>query len=361
MKINLLLILELLIVLGLPFIILKITKEKKYAIVYWCIFLAIAAYLYKPTSGVDLYRHKIWYTDIAKIPIKNYLFSQPKSFIFYFYNILGNIGISFQMFVFIFTFSIHFILLKMIIIVLKKNKIKKFKFKLEFLIVYLMIIDYRVLLLGVRNSIAIPLMVYGIFKMFYKKENKGIIYCIVSLFFHPQMGPYLLLIILTKIINKTSKCRFIFKFSFVGILLTSNKIMLLSILLGQYGNSFKRYLLNSKNLILTTTDIYYYLVLAPFICSITYLMVINKKSKLRNITYMCAVIPIFFSRTFIFLERYSRVVIFLTFFIFIDEFKLLNKREQITFKILFFFSGLILVSANIIVEKTHIMKILFEI
>lgn len=333
-------------------VIIKDIEKSRLNILLFSTLLGMFAFLTIPLHNDDLATHYYIFEDIKGMSLdefKIFLLFQSDYFLQVLSYSFSNLGISKQFIPFIAVFISYYLKLEIFIDFYKDKLYNKIGSIL--LLIIILAIDYRGIVLGIRNGLAVSVLIYGIYLLFINNNRKGWFFVVFSSIIHSMTLIVIPLILISGMNLKSNIYRNIFLASFLFLFIGSSSVI---INLLNFPISFLPF--NIINKIEVYTEGYWaleylddqsfkaktaLLIRQLLIFSIyIYLILIPHKSKLRNLIYL---IGSFANILFVFpnlFGRYSHITLGIFIIILLYEY---NKPLKKNMLILLYYISIVVV------------------
>lgn len=189
--------------LSLPFLIRDIKKGHYYALYYLAFFMSLLAYLWTPSG--DLYR---LYEEYERIKTMSFGEVLEISVFDYVANILmfllSKTGLNFEWYRLLQCFICYSLIFSVIKDIVDNNKYANDpNVKFEIFLVFFGLLQFGTFLTGSRFPFSTAMMIYGMYKVFYKNHNLSVFWMVLAGLCHYSFWPVLVMTLFCMIFKPT--------------------------------------------------------------------------------------------------------------------------------------------------------------
>lgn len=321
-------------------------NRRIYSIFLFSFSLAIFSSVYIPHISADLSR---WFTIYNNIELSginvlyDYLKTKPDYLIYIYIYICTLLNFSKEILPFSIILITYSIYLKIFI---ELERLKKYSHFIFFLLIFIFAIDHRVILLGVRQGLAITLCIYGLYLSLNNQKFLSYIVYIISCLIHFMIIPITIIFIISEKI-KTQKNNLIPYISLAILLLPIDNLLI------KYTENLIPLLSSGNGAIVETYTIGYWgqeytddlsfkgriqtiITIIPLYLSFLYLILIKGANKYRNALILSLLIVSLLSFSETLLLRYLVIPTMLLPIVILYEFGVVYTQKRVLLLVTFF-------------------------
>jgi hypothetical protein len=177
---------------------IEMVNLRKYAILFFALFLGLLAYIAIPLIDDDSVRHFAMFELFRNLKFRDIISNSSflqRGILFYSLSyVLSQLGFSKQILPFLSTFIFYFLLLKITIRVIQPKAL--IRTRLVSIVIILCIINFTSVMVGIRNHLAISLMVYGVFVLLREDNKAGWFFVLLACGVHSSVIMYVVFLLI---------------------------------------------------------------------------------------------------------------------------------------------------------------------
>jgi hypothetical protein len=324
-------------------IFIEMINGKKYSYFFFSLIMGMFGFITIPLISDDLTRYYSTFEYISNLSFSKfieYISLKPDFLVYWIMYIFSVIGLSKQFIPFLAVFISYYLLLLVFFDFTKYNQLKHKNIFILFLSLFILVVNYKAAVLGIRNSAANSILMYGLYQIYFKnKFKRGILISLFAIMTHIMTSVIVILVLINKFLTNNGKLLpLIFYLSFIFYVVNIEPIMTILIeKISIVGPIYQKFILgyiegywafefiedlSSKGRIAMNLG------RIPIFLSLIYLLSCRKKSLFRNLVYLVAIFTNFLFSYPNLYGRFAAVLVLVTLLLFLTEYYHINNLQM---------------------------------